>query len=76
MNKDGYFFENAVLAWQQAKDAWLRYGERELPTSVGFNIRLNDKEAVDQRMQQAREELAKLCPGVEEEIRQEKSDGG
>src|SRR3712207_8413561 len=20
MNKDGYFFENAVLAWQQAKD--------------------------------------------------------
>lgn len=72
MNKDGYFFENAVLAWQQAKESWLRYGERELPTSVGFNIRLNDKEAVDQRMQQAREELAKLCPGVEEEIRQEK----
>lgn len=72
MNKDGYFFENAALAWQQAKDAWLRYGERELPTSVGFNIRLNDREPVDQRIKEAREELARLCPGAEEEIRKEK----
>lgn len=72
MNKDGYFFENAVLAWQQAKDFWLRYGERELPTSVGFNIRLNEKEPVDQRIKDAKEELARLCPGAEDEIRQEK----
>jgi hypothetical protein len=72
MNKDGYFFENAVLAWQQAKDSWLRYGERELPTSVGFNIRLNEKEPVDQRIKDAKEELARLCPGAEEEIRQDK----
>ena len=61
-----------MLAWQRAKDAWQRYGERELPTSVGFNIRLNDKEPVDQRIKEAREELARLCPGVEEEIRKEK----
>ena len=72
MNKDGYFFETAVLAWQRAKDSWQRYGERELPTSVGFNIRLNDQEPVDRRMQDARQELARLCPGVEEEVRQEK----
>jgi hypothetical protein len=72
MNKDGYFFENAVLAWHQAKDAWQRYGERELPTSVGFNIRLNDKEPVDQRIKEAREELDRLCPGAAEEIRKEK----
>jgi hypothetical protein len=72
MHKDGYFFENAILAWQQAKESWQRYGERELPTSVGFNIRLNDKEPVDQRIKDAREELARLCPGAEEQIRQEK----
>ncbi|HEY2410604.1 MAG TPA: hypothetical protein VGI40_00095 [Pirellulaceae bacterium] len=72
MNKDGYFFENAVIAWQQAKDAWLRYGERELPTSVGFNIRLNDQESVEQRIKEAKDEIARLCPGVEEEIKQEK----
>jgi hypothetical protein len=72
MNKDGYFFENAVIAWQQAKDAWLRYGERELPTSVGFNIRLNDEEPVNQRVKEAKDEIARLCPGAEEEIRQER----
>jgi hypothetical protein len=72
MNKDGYFFENAVLAWQQAKDTWLRYGERELPTSIGTNIRLNDKEPVDERIKEARAELERLCPGAEGEIRKEK----
>ena len=72
MNKDGYFFENAVLAWQQAKDSWLRYGERELPTSVGFNIRLNDKEPVDERIAEAKAELRRLCPATDEELRKEK----
>src|SRR5262249_24464879 len=72
MNKDGYFFENAVLAWQRARDAWQRYGERELPTSVGFNIRLNDKEPIDQRIKDAREALERLCPGVAEEVHKEK----
>ena len=71
MNKDGYFFENAVIAWQQAKDAWLRYGERELPTSVGFNIRLNDQEAGRSANERgARRDWRELCPGVEEEIKQ------
>jgi hypothetical protein len=72
MNKDGYFFENAVLAWQTAKDAWQRYGERELPTSVGTNIRLNDKEPVDERIKQANAELDKLCPGAAQDIHKEK----
>jgi hypothetical protein len=72
MNKDGYFFENALISWRQAKDSWRTYGERELPTSVGFNIRLNDQEPVNERIKEAQAELARLCPGAEEEIRQEK----
>jgi hypothetical protein len=72
MNKDGYFYENAVLAWQRAKDEWQRYGAVELPTSAGFNITLNAKESVDERIKNSREELARLCPGVEEQIRNEK----
>jgi hypothetical protein len=72
MNKDGYFFDTAKYAWRLAQDAWQRYGERELPTSVGFNIRLNDKEPVDERIKQGRAELEGLCPGAEEEIRKEK----
>jgi hypothetical protein len=72
MNKDGYFFENAQREWQYARDAWRGYGERELPTSVGFNIRLNDKERAQEQIDKDRAELAKLCPGIEEEIRKEK----
>src|SRR5439155_9997477 len=72
MNKDGYFFDNAQAAWRRAQESWRRYGDRELPTSVGFNIRLNDMEPVDQRIKEAREEIERLCPGVEEEIRKEK----
>jgi hypothetical protein len=72
MNKDGYFFENAVISWQKAKGAWLQYGGRELPTSVGFNIRLNDKEPVDARIKEARAELERLAPVATEEIRKEK----
>lgn len=72
MNKDGYFFEAAQLSWERSRDAWQRYGERELPTSVGFNIRLNDKEPVDERMKQAQAELDRLCPTAAEEIKKEK----
>ena len=72
MNKDGYFFETALLSWQRARETWQRYGERELPTSVGFNIRLNDKESVDARIAEAQAELDRLCPGAAEEIRKEK----
>jgi hypothetical protein len=74
MNKDGYFFETAMLSWQRAKEAWLRYGERELPTSVATNIRLNDQEPVEERVKQNRAELARLCPGAEEQIKKEKLD--
>src|SRR3954470_6176433 len=72
MNKDGYFFENAQNAWRRAQDAWKRYGDRELPTSVGFNIRLNEEEPVDQRIKEARAEIEQLCTGADEDIRKEK----
>jgi hypothetical protein len=72
MNKDGYFFETAEQAWRKAREGWNRYGQRELPTSAGFNIRLNDQEPIDERIRQARQELDRLCPGAAEEIRSEK----
>lgn len=72
MNKDGYFFETAEQAWRKAREGWNRYGQRELPTSAGFNIRLNDQEPIDERIRQARQELDRLCPGAAEELRSEK----
>jgi hypothetical protein len=74
MNKDGYFFENAQNEWRHAKEAWRFYGERALPTSAGFEIRLNEKEQLNDRIEQNRAELNRLCPGAEEQIRKEKMD--
>ncbi len=74
MNKDGYFFENAQNEWRHAKEAWRLYGDRELPSSAGFNIHLNEKEPVNERIEKNRAELNRLCPGAEETIRKEKID--
>jgi uncharacterized low-complexity protein len=72
MQKDGYFFEAPQRAWERAYNQWISYGNRELPTSAGFTIHLNDKEAVDERIRLAYEELEKLCPGARQEIEAEK----
>lgn len=72
MQKDGHFFEVAQQNWIKALAEWTSYGNRELPTSAGFNIHLNDKEAVDERVKLAYEELERLVPGGREAIRQEK----
>ena len=72
MQKDGYFFEAAQRAWDKAYAEWKSYGNRELPTSAGFTIHLNDKEEIDKRIEQDKAELDRLCPGGGEAIRQEK----
>lgn len=68
MQKDGRFFEAPRLAWTRAEGEWLSYGNRELPTSAGFNMHLNDQEAVDQRVERALAELKQICEGAEEKI--------
>lgn len=72
MQKDGFFFEAAQAAWQKGADLWASYGNRELPTSFGFNIRLNDKEKLQESIEAARAEIDRLCPGAREQIRQQK----
>jgi hypothetical protein len=72
MQKDGYFFERAQINWQQAAEEWFAYGNRELPASGGYNIRLNDLEAYRQRLTGWREEIDKLAPGVREQVRKDK----
>ena len=69
---DGYFFEPAQAAWEKAAADWLAYGNRELPTAAGFNIRLNDQEPINARVKAAYDELEKLAPGVREQVQQAK----
>ncbi|WP_254507232.1 hypothetical protein [Anatilimnocola floriformis] len=80
IEKDGYFGERALTAWEMAAETWyggnreatelrdIVYGNRSVPTSAGFDIRLNDAEEVGARIKASREELDKLAVGVREKI--------
>ncbi|HEX5103301.1 MAG TPA: hypothetical protein VFV87_05795, partial [Pirellulaceae bacterium] len=72
MQKDGYFFQRAQIHWQMAADEWFDYGNRELPATAGYNIRLNDMEAVQARVEELRGEVDKLAPGVRDQLRKDK----
>lgn len=72
MQNDGYFRQRAQISWQRALEEWTKYGNRELPTSYGSNIRLNDLESTRERVDRAFDEMKRLAPGVYDEIRQEK----
>jgi hypothetical protein len=72
MQKDGFFFEAAQAAWRKGAEMWESYGNRELPTSFGFNIRLNDKESLEEQVARAYAEIDRLAPGVRDKLRQEK----
>jgi hypothetical protein len=71
MNKDGLFF-SALPAWERGLDLWNRFGNRELPASGGFNIRLNDREPLQREVEEALAEIDKLCPGAREALLEEK----
>jgi hypothetical protein len=72
MQKDGYFFQRAQIAWQKAADEWSAYGNRELPATAGYNIRLNDYESMQTRIKEMRAEVDQLAPGVRDKIRGDK----
>jgi hypothetical protein len=73
MQEDGLFFQKAQISWERAAQDWYDYGNRELPTTRGFNIRLNDKEAADERIAALEKELDEYLPGLREKIRNEKA---
>lgn len=83
MAKDGRFGERTELAWRAAAGAWhsseyedksqldfeeVCYGNREIPTSTGINIRLNDFEAARDRVKAAEAEIDALAVGVREKL--------
>lgn len=86
LEKDGVF-EGIQSYWEQAGYEWyggdgkseqryagVVYGNRPIPHSRGFDIRLNDAEPIREQMAQRSEELKKLAPGVFERLTQERKD--
>jgi hypothetical protein len=44
IESDGILDDRAKLAWQRSGLSWSEFGDREIPTTWGHNIRLNDIE--------------------------------
>ena len=72
LEEDGIFEEKAKVAWVEADDYWNRYGSRSMPTSVGYEIRLNDQEDLKKQAEEVVKELEALAPGLREKIVEER----
>ena len=80
IEKDGHFGERALTAWEMAAEHWygadrtsgeltdIVYGNRSVPTSAGFDIRLNDAEEATGRIKTLRAELDQLAAGTREKL--------
>lgn len=72
LEEDGVFEEKAKEAWREADRRWDDYGNRELPTSDGLMVRLNNYEMLSEKAQKLRAELETLAPGLVDQIYEEK----
>jgi hypothetical protein len=59
-------------SWEKAFREWTEYGRRELPTSFGIKIRLEDQESQQDLAARLQKQLEEMLPGVRERLRKEK----
>lgn len=62
------FGEVARLAWEIAYDRWLKYGDRDIPTSYGYKIRLNEGDKWNDLVKEREAELEALSPGLKDKL--------
>ncbi|MDP6467230.1 MAG: hypothetical protein QF918_05805 [Pirellulaceae bacterium] len=67
---EGILDEKAEYAWKQSGDEWKAYGDRQVPTSQGLIIRLNDREAKESETARLVKQLDQLAPGVRDRLHQ------
>jgi hypothetical protein len=72
LEEDGVFDQKARLNWRKAENEWRQFGAREIATTVGQTIRLNDREELSRVVVDARARLDKLAPGLGDKILEEK----
>ncbi len=68
IEEEGFLDETAQYAWLKAGEHWNAYGDRPIPTSYGFAIRLNDGERMHEESARLGKELDRLVPGVREQL--------
>ena len=73
IEEEGYLDEKAEVSWKKAGDEWLALGARQVPTTWGPVIRLNEEEKLyADSIRLAKQLDEELAPGVREAIRQER----
>jgi hypothetical protein len=72
IEEEGYLDDKAKVAWINAEDDWLAYGDRDIPATYGYKIRLNEVDTWQEEAERLKAELDRLLPGVREQIRQQR----
>lgn len=66
---EGWFGEQAQTAWQRSLEDWRGFGEREIATTWGHNIRLAAFYDHLRERDDARKQLDDLVPGLREQLK-------
>ncbi len=74
LEEDGTYGEVARRAWRNAARAWKEYGSRNIPTSYGVSIRLNEREMRENRAKQLIAKLDELSPGLRDKMLPQRRD--
>ena len=74
IEEEGVLGETAMRAWRDGARGWSEFGERQIPTSWGHNVRLGEYERVRGEAEAMVRALNEMLPGVREQIEQEKRD--
>jgi len=72
LEDDGIFEEKARLAWNRASREWYEYGDRDLLSTFGDVIQLNDRQRYHQMTEDLRAQLDAMLPGIQEKIAEER----
>ncbi|MCA9266102.1 MAG: hypothetical protein KDA60_19715, partial [Planctomycetales bacterium] len=68
IESEGYLDEVGQEAWRKAGELWNEFGDRSIPNSRGYLIRLNDFEVFRSADRKYWEQLRELGPGVYEQL--------
>lgn len=66
--EQGHFGPTAVQAWREAEQEWRQLGNRELATSFGISIRLNEQEKYVAEAARLWKQFDQLQPGLRDRL--------
>jgi hypothetical protein len=72
IEEEGYLDEKGQEAWRIAGRAWSEYGDRSIPTTRNFDIRLNDLDRAREIVDSTWSRLEELVPGIRQGIENKK----